>query len=53
MNMTKIISIVNQKGGTGKSACTANYGVGLAQMKKKVLILFVPISDWQVLMFNL
>lgn len=36
MNMTKIISIVNQKGGTGKSACTANYGVGLAQMKKKV-----------------
>ena len=39
--MTKIISIVNQKGGTGKSACTANYGVGLAQMKKKVLVVDV------------
>ncbi len=39
--MTKIISIVNQKGGTGKSACTANYGVGLARMKKKVLVVDV------------
>lgn len=41
MNMTKIISIVNQKGGTGKSACTTNYGVGLAQMNKKVLVVDV------------
>lgn len=39
--MTKIISIVNQKGGTGKSACTTNYGVGLAQMNKKVLVVDV------------
>ena len=29
--MARIISIVNQKGGTGKSACTANLAVGLAQ----------------------
>ena len=27
--MARIISIVNQKGGTGKSACTANLAVGL------------------------
>lgn len=39
--MTKIISIVNQKGGTGKSACTTNYGAGLAQMNKKVLVVDV------------
>ena len=39
--MAKIISVVNQKGGTGKSACTANYGVGLVQMNKKVLVVDV------------
>ena len=38
MNMAKIISVVNQKGGTGKSACAANLGVGLALMNKKVLV---------------
>ena len=36
--MAKVISIVNQKGGTGKSACTANLAVGLAQKNMKVLI---------------
>ena len=36
--MAKIISVVNQKGGTGKSACAANLGVGLALMNKKVLV---------------
>lgn len=36
--MAKIISIVNQKGGTGKSACAANLGAGLARKNKKVLI---------------
>lgn len=34
--MAKVISIVNQKGGTGKSACTANLAVGLAQKNMKV-----------------
>lgn len=36
--MSEIIAIVNQKGGTGKSACTANLGVALALENKKVLI---------------
>lgn len=39
--MAKIISVVNQKGGTGKSACTSNLGVGLAQMNKRVLVVDV------------
>ena len=44
--MARIISIVNQKGGTGKSACTANLAVGLAQNNKKVLIVDAdPQSD--------
>ena len=44
--MTKVISVVNQKGGTGKSACTANLAVGLAQKNMKVLIVDAdPQSD--------
>ena len=35
--MEKIISVVNQKGGTGKFACAANLGVGLALMNKNTL----------------
>lgn len=37
--MAKVIAVVNQKGGTGKSACTANIGVGLAQKGENVLII--------------
>ena len=43
--MARIISIVNQKGGTGKSACTANLAVGLAQKNMKVLIVDADTSD--------
>ena len=44
--MAKVISVVNQKGGTGKSACTANLAVGLAQKNMKVLIVDAdPQSD--------
>lgn len=44
--MARIISIVNQKGGTGRSACAANLGVGLALMNQKVLIVDAdPQSD--------
>ena len=41
--MARIISIVNQKGGTGKSACTANLAVGLAQKNMKVLIVVMTV----------
>ena len=45
-HMARVISIVNQKGGTGKSACTANLAVGLAQKNMKVLIVDAdPQSD--------
>ena len=33
----KIISIVNQKGGVGKTSCTLNIGAGLANERRRVL----------------
>jgi chromosome partitioning protein len=36
---TKIISIVNQKGGTGKTTSTVNLGKALVELGKKVLLL--------------
>lgn len=38
MSHCKIIAIINQKGGTGKSTTTVNLGIGLARQGKRVLL---------------
>lgn len=37
--MSKVIAVVNQKGGVGKTTTTASIGVGLARRGKKVLLI--------------
>lgn len=39
MQQVKIISIVHEKGGTGKTTTTINLGIGLANRDKRVLLI--------------
>ena len=38
-NVVKVVSVINHKGGVGKTTLTANLGAGLAARGRKVLLI--------------